>query len=68
MALGLEVSFPSAYCTRMVSLFDLAVVIVAIVLVDTAPVRIYRNIPYNNSLNTLYNMYYVPYGIPLITR
>jgi hypothetical protein len=26
-------------------------------------VRIYRNIPYNNSLNTLYNMYYVPYGI-----
>jgi hypothetical protein len=31
-------------------------------------VRIYRNIPYNNSLNTLYNMYYVPYGIPFITR
>jgi hypothetical protein len=31
-------------------------------------VRIYRNIPYNNSLNALYDMNYVPYGIPLITR
>jgi hypothetical protein len=29
---------------------------------DCVDVRIYRKIPYNNSLNTLYNMYYTPTG------
>jgi hypothetical protein len=35
---------------------------------DHCYVRIYRNIPYNDSLNTPHDiMYYVPNGIPFIT-